>query len=409
MTRYLYAILISTFFMSVAFADAWPQYRGALGDGKSQASLGQSTTPKTIWKVPTELGFSSFSIANGRAFTQIQKNKAEMLLALDASTGSTLWSKSLGASDWRGGGDAGASDNKGGDGPRSTPSTDGDKVFVYDAHMVLWCFDAASGEELWKRDILNEFAGRNIKWHNATSPLLDGDRIYVGGGGANQSLLAFDTDTGKTLWKSGDEEITHATPTLTEIDGKKQVIYFVQSGLVSVDPENGKKLWRQKYDFSVSTAASPLVEGNLVYCSAGYGVGAGLYSVSGNSTTQRVWRKNAKLMNHWSTPIVHDGHLYGIFEFKKYGRAPLNCVDLKTGKIKWSQRGFGPGNCILVGDKLVVLSDAGEVVVVKARTDEYEELSRTDVLDGKCWSTPAYSDGRIFVRSTVEGACLEFK
>lgn len=255
-----------------------------------------------------------------------------MLLALDANTGSTLWSKPLGSSDWRGGGDAGATDNKGGDGPRSTPSTDGNKVFVYDAHMVLWCFDASSGEEVWKRDVLNEFAGRNIKWHNATSPLLDGDRIYVGGGGADQSFLAFDKNTGKELWKSGDEEITHATPTLTEIDGKKQVIYFVQSGLVSVDPANGRELWRQKYDFAVSTAASPLVEGNLVYCSAGYGVGAGLYEVNGNATTKRVWRKNGKLMNHWSTPIIHDGHLYGIFEFKKYGRAPLNCVELKQAR-----------------------------------------------------------------------------
>jgi outer membrane protein assembly factor BamB len=254
---------------------------------------------------------------------------------------------------------------------------------------------------------MSEYEGRNIKWLNASSPLLDGDRIYVGGGGKNQSFLCFDKSTGKELWKTGDEEITHATPSLTEIDGKKQVIFFVQSGLVSIDPTSGNELWRQKYDFAVSTAASPITDGNLVYCSAGYGVGAGLYKVTDNSTTERVWRKPSKLMNHWSTPIVHDGHLYGIFEFKKYGKAPLNCVELKTGKIKWSKRGFGPGNCILVGDTLVVLSDAGEVVFVKAQTSEYEELAREDVLEGKCWSTPAYADGRIYVRSTEEGACIE--
>ena len=107
--------------------------------------------------------------------------------------------------------------------------------------------------------------------------------------------------------------------------------------------------------------------------------------------------------------MVHDGHLYGIFEFKKYGRAPLNCVDLKTGEIKWSQRGFGPGNCILVDDTLVVLSDKGELVLVKATTSGYQELFRDDVLDGKCWSTPAFSDGRVYIRSTKEGACVELE
>lgn len=405
--NYVSTGLIVFFLAASAMADDWPQYRGPLGDGKSHESIASVGSIKEVWKVPTSLGFSSFSVAEGRAFTQIQEDEQEMILALDAKTGEKLWSKPLGASDWRGGGGAGAPDNKGGDGPRSTPSTDGKLVFVYDAHLLLSCFNAKSGELVWKRDVLNDYAGRNIKWHNATSPVVDGDVIYVGGGGANQSFLAFNKNTGQEIWKSGDEEITHATPSITKIDGKKQIIFFVQSGLVSLDPENGKELWRQKYDFSVSTAASPIAEGNLVYCSAGYGVGAGLYKVSNNSTSERVWRKRSKLMNHWSTPVVHDGHLYGIFEFKKYGKAPLNCVELKTGKIKWSKKGFGPGNCILVGDKIVVLSDAGELVFVKAQPTEYEELSRSEVLEGKCWSTPAYSDGRVYIRSTTEGACLE--
>lgn len=400
-------LLVSSVLASSSLGESWPQYRGPQGNGKSSDSLGNVQNLKTVWKVPTQLGFSSFSVAKGRAFTQVQIEDMETLLALDASTGDTLWTKKLGLSDWRGGGGAGAPDNKGGDGPRSTPSTDGTHVFVYDAHLALTCFDAAKGSLLWKQDVMADFGGRNIKWHNATSPLLDGNRVFVGGGGADQSFLAFDKNDGSVIWKSGDEEITHATPTLTEIDGKKQIIFFVQSGLVSIDPENGKELWRQKYDFSVSTAASPIADGNMVYCSAGYGVGAGLYEISDNSDSSRVWRKPSKLMNHWSTPVVHDGHLYGIFEFKKYGKAPLNCVELKTGKIKWSKRGFGPGNVILVGNKLVVLSDAGELVFVSAQSDEYEELGRQEVLAGKCWSTPAYADGKLFVRSTEEGACLE--
>ena len=171
--------------------------------------------------------------------------------------------------------------------------------------------------------------------------------------------------------------------------------------------ENRPNPLPRKFKYSVSTAASPITEGNRVYCSAGYGVGAGLFEVNGTSEAEEVWLKPNKLMNHWSTPLVLDGHIYGIFEFKKYSKAPLQCVEMETGEIKWTERGFGPGNCILVGDKLVVLSDAGELVVVEAKPDSYKELSRTKVVEGKCWSTPAFSNGRVFVRSTKEGACVE--
>ena len=230
--------------------------------------------------------------------------------------------------------------------------------------------------------------------------------VYVAGGGADQTFLAFNKNTGDVIWKTGDETMTHATPHITHIDGKKQIIFFMQSGLVSLDPTDGKELWRRKFKFSVSTAASPITEDDQVYCSAGYGVGAGLFKVTGEPEAEKVWLKPNKLMNHWSTPLVKDGYIYGIFEFKKYGKAPLQCVEMATGEIKWSERGFGPGNCILVGDKLVVLSDAGELVIVAAKPDSYDELSRTKVLEGKCWSTPAFSDGRVYLRSTSEGACV---
>ena len=395
----------------------WTQYRGINGDGKSPETIPQvnwaAKPPKVLWKKPTPLGFSSISIAGGRAFTLIsEEDKAGTLLetcvAFDADTGEKLWSVPLKASDYdHDGGNAGAPDNRGGDGPSSTPTTDGKLVFVYDAHMVLSCLNAASGELVWQHDVMDEYEGREIKWFNATSPLMNGDTIYVGGGGAGSSFLAFNKNSGKLLWKSGDETITHATPTFTEIDGKPQVIFFVQFGLVSVSANDGKELWRTKFAFSVSTAASPVVSGNDVYCSAGYGVGSLLVQVNNTVEPDETWYKAGKLMNHWSTPLVHDGHLYGIFEFKKWGKAPLQCVELSTGEIKWSERNFGPGNCILVGDKLVVLSDTGEVVLAAASPDSYQELGRTKAVTGKCWSTPAYSNGKIYVRSTEEAACLE--
>lgn len=413
-TLTIFAALITLRFTNAA---DWPQYRGPLGDGVSAENIANSdwaaTPPKILWKAPTPLGFSSFAVADGRVFTVIAKEtdggeKSEFCLALNADSGDQLWSVQLGTSDYgHDGGNAGARGNTGGDGPRSTPATDGERVYVYDSHMVLSCFDAASGELVWQHDILEQFAGRQIKWKNATSPLLAGDIVFVGGGGAGQSFLAFNKVNGQLVWKSGDETITHATPRLARIHDKPQVIFFAQSGLVSLDENNGTELWRSEFPFSVSTAASPVVENNNVYCSAGYSVGAQLVKVTDSAKPEQLWFKPNRLMNHWSTPVALDGHLYGIFEFKKYGKAPLQCVEIATGEIKWDERGFGPGNCILVGDKLVVLSDAGEVVIVAATPDGYKELGRMQAVSGKCWSTPAYSNGRIYVRSTEEAACIK--
>lgn len=417
MTRILItATCAFTCLFSSIYGSDWPQYRGVVGDGVSGESIPalnwEAKPPKQLWKVPTPLGFSSLAIADGRVFTIVARGeeggeRIETCVALDADTGDELWAVALGVSDYgHDGGNAGAPGNRGGDGPRSTPATDGERVFVYDSHMLLSCFDAASGNVIWKHDLLKEFSGRQIKWLNASSPLLAGDAVYVGGGGKGETFLAFRKDSGKLIWKSGDETITHATPRFTEMDGSRQVIYFAQSGLVSVNADDGQELWRTSFPFSVSSAASPVVDGNSVYCSAGYGVGSKVVRINGNSEPEEVWFKPNRLMNHWSTPIVRDGHLYGIYDFKKYGRAPLQCVEIATGEIKWSERGFGPGNCILVGDKLVVLSDAGEVVIVSAEPDKFTELARVKAVTGKCWSTPAFSNGRIYVRSSEEAACL---
>ncbi len=413
--RFCCAVGLVVLVVSSSVAESWPQYRGKAGDGKSSDTIAKSnwsaSQPRVVWQTPTPLGFSSFAVADGRAYTIVARDQHEQCIALDDATGKELWSVKLGSSQYKqGGGNAGARDNKGGDGPRSTPTTDGKHVYVYDSYMKLTCLNAKTGDQVWQVDVESKYAGRNIKWLNATSPVLDGDAIYLAGGGPGESFLALNKNSGDLIWKSGDETMTHATPTLATINGKKQIIYFMQSGLVSIDPASGNELWRAAFKFSVSTAASPVVEGNLVYCSAGYGVGAACFRVNDNDKEpEEVWFKPNELMNHWSTPVVHNGYLYGLYEFKKYGTAPLQCVELATGKIMWSQRGYGPGNCILVGDKLVVLSDAGEVVLVDANPDGYHETGRIKAVTGKCWSTPAFSDGRIYVRSTEQAACLDVR
>lgn len=207
--------------------------------------------------------------------------------------------------------------------------------------------------------------------------------------------------------------MTHSTPTAATILGVRQVIFFTQKGLVSTEPKTGRVLWRFPFRYSTSTAMTPVVGGDLVYCSNGYGVGSAACKItkSGNAfTATQVWFEPPKTFNsHWSTPVFKDGYLYGLFGFKEYGRCPMKCVEMATGKVMWSQEGFGPGGTILVGgDKLLALGDAGQLVLVQATPKNYSELARAKILEGKCWSTPVVSNGHVYARSSKEAVCLDF-
>lgn len=407
-----------TLAVSSSFAADWPQYRGPDHDGRTAARIATAwpaAGPKVLWKASTPAGFSAFSVSGGRAFTVVSREaegaKQETCVAFDAATGKELWATPLNVAKYDGGGDSGTPDNKGGDGPRSTPAVSGDRVLVLDARFKLHCLDSKDGRVVWAKDLVGEFGGRVIQWQNAASAVVEDGLVFVAGGGPDQALLAFKVTEGAVAWKTGTETPTHATPTLATIHGVRQVIFFMQSGLVSCEAATGKVLWRQPYRFSVSTAASPVVSGDIVYCSAGYGVGAGAYRVSKEGDvwkTTELWRKTGNdLANHWSTPVVRDGHLYGMFSFKEYGKGSLKCVELATGREVWAQKDFGPGGVVLAGNVLVTLSDRGEVVLVNPQPAGYEELARFKAVDGKCWNHPTVSSGRVFVRSTKEGACLE--
>ncbi len=416
--RFLVPALILTSSLQLQAVD-WPQYRGPSGDGKSPEKLvlpAGGVAPRQMWKVASEGGFGSFAVAGGRAFTLSLKEadgaKQESVVAYDAKTGQELWFAPLNFAKYDGGGDAGTNDNKGGDGPRSTPTVDGARVYVMSSQLLLRAFDVANGAVLWSRDLLKEHAGRNIQWQNAASPLLEGGLLYVAGGGPGESILAVNPQDGAVVWKAFDEKMTHATPVAATILGQRQIIFFLQSGLLAVEPKTGRELWRYAFDYKVSTAASPVVEGDIVYCSAGYGVGAGAVRITkegGAFKATEIYRLrgNKPLANHWSTPVVKDGYLYGMFQFKEYGNGPVKCVDIKTGDVKWEQPGFGPGQVILAGDLVLALADNGDLVAFAAQPDRYQEAARAKVLDGKCWTTPILSNGLIFARSTKEAVCLD--
>ena len=403
--------------LASVLAGEWPQYRGPAHNGISTEKIAKwpEAGPKAVWKAPLTSGFSSITVADGVAATLVARDiegaQREVVVALDAASGKELWAKPMAVAKYDGGGDSGTPENKGGDGPRSTPTIDGGNIYALDGKLMLSCFDTKTGAQKWTRDLMADHKGKAPSWQNAASPLIEGDLIYVAAGGPDESLLAINKKDGKTVWKGESDAITHATPTFGTILGQKQVIFFTQKGLVSCEPMSGKVLWRHPFKYAVSTAASPIICGDIVYCSAGYGVGAGAAKISKNGdewSAAEMWRTTGnKIANHWSTPIYKDGYLYGMFQFKEYATGALKCVDVKTGEEKWSQPNFGPGNVTLVEDKLLALTDYGQVVLIQPNTEKYSELARFQAVTGKCWSTPTVADGRIYVRSTKEGACFE--
>lgn len=392
-------------------AAEWPQFRGPNGDGTTDDKIlttWPAEGPKTLWKLPMGEGFGAVAVVSNRAYVMAERSKEEACVAIDVTTGKEVWATPLGKTIFEG---------AGGNGPRSTPTVVGDLVYVLGTYLKLSCLSASDGKVVWSHDIQASNNGQNntggIKqWGNAMSPIVEGDVVMVAGGGSGETFLFFDRKTGKLLGKHGDEKITHASPTPTEIAGQRQVVFFTQQGLTSLDAKEGAVLWQASFPFKTSTAASPLIEGDIAYCSAGYGVGAGAFKISKNGKTWKateLWRTPDKLPNHWSTPVIYKGHIYGLFGFKEFKTEPLKCVDLKTGKELWAESGFGQGGTILVGDNILTQGDQGQLVLSKATPDKYTEIARAQVLTGKCWTAPSVANGLVFCRSTKEIVCLDLR
>jgi len=401
------AVVLTVVLFAVLRVSAdWPGYRGQDAAGISETQTPPRTlatnSVKEAWRVNTGDSFSEFAVAGGKVLVFAMRGQGEAVVCLDAGKGNELWAAPI---------EEKTSTDGNGKGPRATPAIGDGKVYIYSSFMKLVCLDLATGQEVWKRDIKAEYAGRGIGWGPAASAVLVDKWVVVVGGGPGKGILAFDAKTGKEAWGATDDEHTHATPTVATIGGQKQVICFMTSGLVSVEPAAGAVLWRFPVKYNTSTAASPVVggtNGDIVYCSAGYGVGAAACRVSkadGKWAAKELWRNG--IQNHWATGVHKDGYLYCLDGFKN-DKCPLICLDIETGATKWSQPGFGSqGGLIRAGDTLVVQTPSGALVLAEASPAAYKELGRLPVFQNKqCWIAPSFSDGKIFTRSTTEGACL---
>jgi outer membrane protein assembly factor BamB len=427
------------------FAGDWPQYRGPTTDGISTeriATTWATNSPGFVVWTNRSLsnGFSSFAVAGGRAFTlkSVEDGTGtgtynQFCVAVDAATGTNLWATYIDSTPW----DASVNYNGGegkspcdrGDGPRSMPAVKDGQVFVLSAAdastFMLVCLNATNGSVLWSNNLASAYgAGLDlVAWEGGASPRLDGDLIFVNCNSATSSLLALRTGDGSLAWRSPqNERMTHSTPTVATIAGSRQVVFATQSGLVALHRDTGNRLWKYTYPFTYGTAlgAAPVLYSNIAFVTMGYGKGAAAARITvtnGVWTVAQLWAKGSQsgisYNSTWMTPVCHQGFLYGLFGDKTFTNSPLVCLELATGNLKWATNNFGMGGLLLVNTNLLVATEDGALVLAQPNTNAYTQLARyqafrfSSSLHGKCWNSPAYSNGRIYVRSTTGGLAVD--
>ena len=292
-------------------------------------------------------------------------------------------------------------------------------MFTFGAEGTLSGWDFATGKKLWQVDTREAFHPRKGFFGAACSPLVEGDAVIVNVGGADGAgVVAFDAGTGKVLWKATDDEAGYASPTAATVGGRRYVFTFTRAGLVALNPADGKVLfrfpWRSKIDASVN-AATPLVihagDEDFVFVSASYETGAALLRLDPKDPSKApelVWSGNDSLSNHYATSVYREGFLYG-FHGRQEQRPALRCVELKTGKVRWSKDGFGAGTLLLAGDRLLVLTEKGQLFLAPATPDGFAPAAKSQVFPFECRAYPALADGRLYARSKDKLFCVELK
>ena len=378
----------------------WTDFRGPNRDGRYDETPILTAWPKggltRLWKQPVGGGYASFVIAEGRAFTIEQRRNREVVAAYDINTGRELWTNSW-AADFR--------EAMGGDGPRATPTWHEGRLYAQGAEGELRCLEAATGTLVWSKNILADNGASNLNWGMAASPLVVDEKLIVQpGGSGGKSVVAYHKLTGAVVWKALDDRQAYTSPMLVTLGGRRQIITVTAVRALGLTPEDGALLWEYPWvtEYDVN-ASQPIVTGpNRVFISTGYGHGAAVLELqpAGKTFTVRVVWQNTRMKNKFNPSVLHEGHIYGLDE------GILACLDVETGQQKWKGGRYGYGQLLLAGGHLVVTTETGEVVLVKATPERHQELAQFSAIDGKTWNVPALAGGRLFVRNTTEMACF---
>ncbi len=373
-----------------ASAGDWSQWRGPQRNGVSAEAVAPwgAGGPRKLWSVNVGEGWSAVTVAGNRAFTMGNQGGKDIVHCLNVDDGKSVWAYSYNQQ----AGDYG--------GPRSTPVLDGNRLYTLSREGVVLCLDAAAGKLVWWKDLARELRAELPQWAFAGSPLVEGN-LVIYNMGANGCAL--DKATGKIVWKSGTSQAGYASPLAASIGATRQVLIFSGSGLFSVAPASGKVLWNFPWSTSYGVnAADPIVSGDNVFISSNYGTGCALLKVTGNRASA-VWQ-NRNMKNHFNSSVLSNGAIFGNDE------NTLRCLDWNSGAVRWSSRGIGKGGMIVAGGNLIVLTERGELVLIKADPASYQEIGRAQVLRGTCWTHPVVANGRLYCRSHEgELVCLDVR
>ncbi len=384
-------------------AVTWSEFRGPQRDGRAPGIAlnpdWKAQPPKTVWRRRIGPGWSSFAVAGDRLFTQEQRGELEAVVCLDARTGATLWAHEAAAR---------FSDSIAGSGPRATPTLADGAVFTLGAAGLLFRLDPLTGAVAWQRDLRKDADRTPPQWGFSSSPLVVAGKVIVHAGGAGeQGVLAYDAKTGAPAWQAASGNHSYASPQLATVAGRQVMLMVCNDGVSTLDPADGKPVWRYAAKYDNYRALQPLLLGDAAMLfatpmSTGW-TRVEVAAAAGQPAAATAKWTESKFISDFNDGVEHRGLVFG------FDRSFLACLDAATGERQWKQRGYGNGQLLLLpdADQLLVLCETGELALVKADGARCVELARCEALHGKTWNHPVLVGGRAYLRNAEEAACLE--
>jgi len=389
----------------------WPHLRGPSYSGvSSETNLCASfptTGPNVLWRIPLGQGYSGFTVAEDRLFTQMQRRSGQYVICLRANTGEELWRYRYGWP-WQPEGEY--------PGPYATPTLHEGKLYFAGTDGLIGCLDAANGRHIWTLNVTEKFRGRGTEFGYACSPLVAEGKVIVPVGGPGAGVVALNAADASVVWQSGDEPASYCSPLPITLRGRRLVIVFLQNSIVAIALEDGRQLWRHESSAGYDEhAALPLYQEPHLLTFAPFHGGARLFELilQEDKITGGIAWENSELSNDILSSILLGVHVYG-FDIRDYqanreatSKGSFKCLEFATGKVLWSSERVGHASAIAADGKLVLLNDTGTLILARASPDAYEELGRAQIFHrGLCWTAPTLHRGRLFVRNQHEAACV---
>ena len=404
--RRIHALAFFVVVAGVSVAADWPQFlgpeRNGVYRGPALADTWPAKGPTVAWRKTVGQGFAAPVVVQNRLILFHRLGAQETVEALDATTGASIWRYQY-PTTYR--------DDFGFDeGPRAVPVVADGIVYTFGAEGQLHAVSLATGQRVWSEDTMKRFNVPKGFFGAAGSPLVEGGRVVANVGGPKAGIVAFDAKTGQVQWTATTDQASYSSGVAATFPSGRRAIFLTRDALVGLDPATGtvafRRGWRARMNSSVNVAA-PLVVGDLIFVSAEYGPGAGVLRVDGSNLVE-LWTSDEAMSNHYANSVHRDGILYGFHGRQEFGPS-LRAVELRTGKVRWNQEQFRAGTVTLVGDRLLIVREGGEMILAPASPDAFKPLARAQILPATIRAYPAVSDGFVYVRNENTLVCLDLR